>query len=91
MNSDPDYIVEIAGKGSGHYADEGEKATGKISPTVKKQLPYISVMFECCKVYQRIYCNQQGTAYEGRCPRCLRPIQIRIGDNGTSCRFFSAR
>lgn len=51
---------------------------------------YIGVRFNCCDVYTRVYVNRQETAYEGRCPRCSRPIRVRIGPGGTSSRFFEA-
>lgn len=51
---------------------------------------YIGVMFECCRAYQRIYVNRKGDAYEGRCPRCMRLMKIRIAPYGTKDRFFRA-
>ena len=52
---------------------------------------FIGVRFDCCGAYQRVYLNRQGTAYEGRCPRCARPLAIRVAAEGIDARFFVAR
>jgi hypothetical protein len=51
---------------------------------------YLGVRFECCGAYARVYRNRAGDAYEGRCPKCLKPIRFEIGPGGTSSRFFTA-
>jgi hypothetical protein len=87
MNNDPDYIVEIDGQ-----CVKGPTAeTLADSPALAPGRPWISVLFECCCVYQRIYRNPAGTAYQGHCPRCLRPLSIKISPNGTSARTFRAQ
>ena len=50
---------------------------------------FLGVMFNCCSVYTRIYKNKDGTAYVGRCPRCLKSVRIPVGEGGTSERFFN--
>ncbi|MCU0662219.1 MAG: hypothetical protein MUC50_07825 [Myxococcota bacterium] len=56
----------------------------------KESRPFLGVRFDCCNAYVRIYRNKDGTAYEGRCPKCLRPLSIPIGPGGSSNRFFTA-
>ncbi|MCL2743456.1 MAG: hypothetical protein FWE67_06375 [Planctomycetaceae bacterium] len=51
---------------------------------------YVGVRFNCCGVYIRVYVNKEGTAYEGRCPKCFKPVRLKIGPGGTSSRMFEA-
>ena len=51
---------------------------------------FVGIQFACCDVYTRVYVNRDETAYEGNCPRCLKPLRIRIGPGGTDHRFFTA-
>jgi len=59
-------------------------------PEEKEQRKFIGVKFNCCNIYLRIYANKEGTAYEGRCPKCFRPVKFKIGEGGTDHRFFEA-
>jgi PHP family Zn ribbon phosphoesterase len=50
--------------------------------------PYLRVQFRCCNAYQRIYRSADGKTYNGRCPKCARPVKFVVGEGGTSCRDF---
>ena len=50
--------------------------------------PFLGVHFAACRVYGRLYRNQEGTAYEGRCARCGRFVRVPVGAQGTDQRFF---
>jgi hypothetical protein len=78
MSSDPrDYKLDIASL-SGKQSDETSLA-GR---------PFLSVLFACCGVYQRVYRDAAATSYRGRCPKCGNPVNFPVGDGGTSARFF---
>lgn len=51
---------------------------------------FLGVMFKCCNVYGRIYKNKEGTHYCGSCPKCMKPVKVKIGEGGTNQRFFEA-
>jgi len=90
MIDDPDYIVEI-----GDQRIESPLPDVPVEANISRAKAgnriYISVLFECCSAYQRIYRNKADTAYEGCCPRCMRPVHIGIGPGGTDSRFFTAK
>ncbi len=54
----------------------------------RDERPFLGVVFKCCKVYGRIYLNKQRTAFVGWCPRCAKPIRIKVSPDGTDSRFF---
>jgi len=63
-------------------------ARAPASSAPQSQRPYLSVMFNCCKIYQRVYQNPDGETYQGRCPKCLRTIRFVVGPGGTNERSF---
>jgi hypothetical protein len=81
MGDEPDYYVDIERLRDRDAAAKHPAAHGR---------KWIGVRFDCCGVYLRVYRNAAGTAYEGRCPRCLRTFRARVGPDGTQARFFAA-
>jgi hypothetical protein len=75
MSDSPDYKLHISGLSEPRESG----AQGR---------PFLSVLFACCSVYQRIYRNAEGTAYVGRCPRCGKPVKFVVGAGGTDARHF---
>jgi hypothetical protein len=76
MNGDPrDYKLDIAG-------------LSQSQPAKPAARPFLSVLFKCCGVYQRVYQAADKQSYAGRCPKCLRPITFRVGEGGTNERHF---
>ena len=74
MRDDRDYKLDLS-------TNNQQTGTGNARP-------FLSVHFACCNVYCRIYRNLDGTRYEGRCPRCAKPITFAIGEGGTDSRSF---
>jgi len=59
-------------------------------PEQREKRKFVGVRFNCCNIYVRIYINKEGTGYEGRCPKCFRPVSFKVGSGGTDNRFFEA-
>ncbi len=77
----PDYIIDIKGL-RGQSAASGRNG--------RPERPWLAIHWRCCGCYSRIYRNRKATAYVGHCPKCARPVRVKIGDGGTSNRFFEA-
>jgi hypothetical protein len=81
MTSDPrDYKLDIS-----------SLSHGESLPSGPAPRPFLSVLFECCGAYQRVYRNPNEPIYNGRCPRCGQPVTFQVGSSGTSARFFRVR
>jgi len=85
MDEDSDYIVEISGQApvSGPFLESKEGAE-------RHKKSYVSIEFVCCNVFARVYINDRQDAYEGRCPKCLKPLKLKVGPGGTDSRTFKA-
>ena len=59
-------------------------------PTRAEPRRFVGIHFTCCDVYHRLYINRTATAYSGHCPRCARPVELKIGPGGTAARLFRA-
>lgn len=92
MSDDPAYILDVSSltPGGDTFDPATENAGANPGSQAGDARPWIGIHFECCGVYVRIYRNREATAYEGRCPRCARPVRIRIGPGGTGHRMFRA-
>jgi hypothetical protein len=79
MAGDPrDYKLDVSGLGR----PDRDAAPGPAGR------PFIGVKFACCGTYQRLYRSPDGTAYRGRCPRCMKPVEFKVGPGGSDSRFF---
>ena len=89
MSPDPEDILDL-GEEASRQSPPGTSAERAEHSSMQGR-PWISVYFECCNVYARIYRNADATAYIGWCPRCAGKVTVQIGPDGTSSRFFRAR
>jgi hypothetical protein len=76
MTDSEAYKLDIAGLAS------------SVEQPVSSPRPFLRVQFACCNVYQRIYRSADEKSYQGRCPRCGKPVKFAIGSGGTSSRDF---
>lgn len=84
LSSDPDSFGKMA---AAHNRNaKNESATDKTKDASERK--FLGLNFTCCGVYSRVYVNREGTAYEGRCPKCLKHVKLKIGEGGTDSRFF---
>lgn len=83
MPADPrDYHLDLSTDRAGDAVPGAGRA-----PTTSR--PFLSVHFACCGAYQRIYRDPDGTHYQGRCPRCGKPVRFVVGAGGTGVRTFT--
>lgn len=82
----PDYIVDIDGIRASPGGPDPQHRPGE----AERGRPWLSILWRCCSTYSRVYRDPDATAYQGRCPRCGRQVNIKVGPGGSSNRFFEA-
>ena len=83
--ADHDHIVDVvSGEGAGRAGDRSPGAARS------RGRPWLAIRWRCCGAYSRMYRNRAGNAYEGFCPRCARPVRIKIAADGSDVRLFDA-
>ncbi|MGL6196977.1 MAG: hypothetical protein ACRC2T_19365 [Thermoguttaceae bacterium] len=92
LSSDPNFTPRSGPRptGGGSYSAPGTYGNRAASgqQNAGEQKKFVGIKFNCCGLYVRVYVNKDGTAYEGRCPRCAKPVKLKIGAGGTNNRFF---
>ncbi|HOI54699.1 MAG TPA: hypothetical protein PLP01_05585 [Phycisphaerae bacterium] len=89
MSGDDEDILDLSDEAARMLG--GRSGQGATPPDRGQERPWISVHFECCNVYARVYRNAAGTAYVGWCPKCAAKVTVRVAPGGTTTRFFRAR
>ncbi len=52
------------------------------------QKKFISVLFKCCNVYNRIYINKEENGLPWQMSQVPQVRKVQIGEGGTDTRFF---
>jgi len=84
--SDPKAFGVMDESQSSEKNNDNPLSQANLNKSAKKK--FLGLKFTCCGVYARVYVNRDGTAYEGRCPKCLKSVKLKIGEGGTDNRFF---
>ena len=86
LSSDPNSFGKTSTPQS--FGTKNENLTSRENLDNETKKKFLGLKFTCCGVYARVYVNHDGTAYEGRCPKCLKSVKLAIGEGGTDSRFF---
>ena len=90
MPADPrDFNLDLTD--AARAALSAQSAAPAPPPASRPPRPFLSVHFECCGAYQRVYRARDGTHYAGRCPLCGVQVRFPVGSGGTTSRSFTVR
>lgn len=87
----PDYILDLSSQRATPPASQAATESEGGGGCTFQGRPWLAIHWRCCSVYSRVYRNAAGDAYDGRCPRCAKPLHVAVGQGGTNNRFFEAR
>ena len=81
MPTDPRDKLDVESLGNRDRTHEEQEPLGP-------RRRFLSILFNCCNTYGRLYMNEAKTQYRGRCPSCGAEVRARIGPGGTDKRLF---
>lgn len=83
MSGESEYHIDIISSAEGDFDRQSPQSPGT-------SRPWVGVHFECCGTYRRIYRRPEDLHYVGHCPKCTRPITLRVGPDGVDARILRA-
>ena len=89
--ADPRDIVDIASIRRREEVARQNRLDADAAARTPRGRPWLSIWFRCCHTYGRIYRNDAGTMYLGRCPKCGKQVRALVGPGGTNRRMFEAK
>jgi hypothetical protein len=87
MRDDRDYKLDLSANCGAAVPPASNQNAGEDARTTGAR-PFLSVHFACCNIYLRIYRSPDGQSYQGRCPKCAKPVHFTVGQDGITSRFF---
>ena len=86
----PTDLLAVSSSPYDHLNPSPAPSTAGPAGTTRQPRPWLAVRWRCCSTYSRIYRHPNATEYAGGCPRCGKPVRVKVGPGGTGNRFFEA-